>query len=428
MSNFVQFIFACALWGILPCVAYAAAPSLTLEEAVRRAVARDPQLQAEQDGVTAAKARVRQADVRPNPEIGVDVENFAGTGGQRSFAGAEVTLGLTQKIELGGKRETRVSVAERRVDVARLARAELERDIVVQTAAIYAAAAAAVRTQAALKDHIQDLERIVGMLKRRATSGAAPLADATRAEIDLARARADLDAARAEAETTKGRLALITGIALDGLVLPASVPADEGRTASYEVLEAGLAQHPRLARLTAAQRERTAQLAAETATAAPDVTVGVGVRRREGEDDTGFVVSAAMPLQVFDRNEGNIDAAKAELARSNAELDSGRRTLALEFQAAFADANAACDRTQRLSRDIVPAAGRILAETESGFSKGRSNALVLLDAVKAKASAQIDAAQAGVQCARARVNLMTLTGLQPATGKPAVWLSAQGDE
>ena len=326
MSNFIQFIFACAVWVVLSSVAYAAAPVLTLEEAVRRAVARDPQLQAEQDGVTAAKARVRQADVRPNPEIGVDVENFAGTGGQRSFSGAEVTLGLSQRLELGGKRETRVGVAERRVDVASLVRVELERDIVVQAAATYAAAMAAVRTQAALKDHIQDLERIVGMLKRRAAAGAAPMADATRAEIDLARARADLDAARAEAEAAKGRLVLITGIPSDGLMLPASVPVEEGKTAAYDVLEAGLARHPRLARLSALQRERAAQLAAETAAATPDVTVGLGVRRREGEDDTGFVVSAAMPLQVFDRNDGNIDAAKAELARSNAELDAGRQS------------------------------------------------------------------------------------------------------
>lgn len=427
MPNIVKTTFALAIFVGVSGGAVAA-PAMTLEEAVRRALAHDPQVQAEQQGVTAASARVRQAGVRPNPELGIDVENFAGTGGQRSFAGAEVTVGLSQKIELGGKREARVAAAERSVDAARLAQAELKRDIVAQAAALYAAAAAAARTQTALTSHIQDLERIVTLLKRRAAAGAAPLADATRAEIDLARARADLDAAKAEAAAAAGRLALVTGVPVSGLVLPAALPADEEKTAAYDALEAGLARHPRLARLAALQRERAAQVAIETASATPDVTVGVGVRRREGEDDTGFVVSAAMPLQVFDQNTGNIDAARAELARSTAELDVGRRKLALEFQTAFADANAACDRTQRLSRDIVPAAGRVLAETESGFAKGRMSALALLDAVKAKASAQIDAAQASVQCTRSRVALLTLTGLQPDTGKPAVWLDALGSE
>lgn len=428
MPNFVKISLLAALCASAIGMANAAAPEMTLEEAVARALAQDPQLQAEQEGVSAAQARVRQAGGRPNPEIGLEVENILGTGGQRSLAGAEVTLGVTQKIELGGKRAARVSAAERNVDIAALTRAELERDVIVQAASIYAGAASASRTQAALKVQISDLERIVGLLKRRAVAGAAPMADATRAEIDLLRARADLDAAKAEAIAATGRLALVTGVSPGDLVLPTAAPADSGKVASYDTLEAGLARHPRLARLAAIQRERAAQVSVETANAAPDLTVGLGVRRREGEDDTGFVVSAAMPLQVFDRNDGNIDAAKAELARGTAELDAGRRKLALEFQSAYADVTAACDRTQRLSRDIVPAAGRVLAEAENGFVKGRMNALVLLDAVKAKASAQIDAAQAGVQCARSRVTLLTLTGLQPATGKPAAWLQSLGGE
>ena len=429
MSNSIAAACALAIFIGLPGPAHAAGtPPMSLEEAVRRALAHDPQLQAEHESVRAAQARVRQAGVRPNPEIGLDVENFAGTGGQRSFSGAELTLGVTQKLELGGKREARVGVAERSVEVAALTRVELQRDIVAQAAAIYAEAVSASRTHAALKDQIGDLERIVGLLKRRAAAGAAPLADATRAEIDLARSRSELEAAKAQTEAARGRLALIVGIGADRLVLPASMPAEDTGTASYAVLETGLTRHPRLARFTAIQRERAAQLAAETTLATPDLTVGVGVRRREGEGDTGLVVSAAIPLQIFDQNAGNIDASKAELARSNADLDSARRKLALEFQTAYADGNAACDRTLRLARDIVPAARRVLAETETGFSKGRMSALALLDAVKAKASAQIDAAQAGVQCARARVTLLTLTGLHPATGKPADWLQSLGGE
>lgn len=429
MLNSISAAFALAIALSLPGPALSAVSEpMSLDEAVRRAVARDPQLQAEQEGVRAAQARVRQAGVRPNPEIGLDVENFAGTGGQRSFSGAELTLGVTQKVELGGKREARIGVAERSVEVAAMTRAELLRDVVTQTAATYAEAASASRTHDSLRDQIDDLERIVGLLKRRAAAGAAPLADATRAEIDLVRARSELAAAKAQTDAARGRLALLVGIAADSLVLPASMPAEDTGTASYAVLEAGLTRHPRLARLTAIQRERAAQLAAETTLSTPDLTVGVGVRRREGEGDTGFVVSAAMPLQIFDQNAGNIDAAKSELARSSAELDSARRKLALEFQTAYADGNAACDRANRLVQDIVPATRRVLAETETGFSKGRMTALALLDAVKAKASAQIDASQGGIQCARARVTLLTLTGLNPATGKPADWFQSLGGE
>lgn len=406
--------------------ANAAQPALSLDEAIRRALVLDPQLKAEAEAINAARARVRQSGVRPNPELSAELENFAGTGGQRGLAGAELTVGLTQKLETGGKRNARITAAERAVDVASLLQAELRREVAAQTAAIYAEAASASKIEPALRDQIQDLNRIVGLLTRRAVAGAAPMADATRAQIDLARANADLAAAEATARAARERLALATGLRADSLGTTTLEGLGSGNVLAFERLESGLARHPRLDRLTAIQRERAAQLALETAQAAPDVTVGLGVRRREGEDDTGFVVSAAMPLQVFDANEGNIDAAKAELARSSADLDAARRKLAHELQTAVADYTANCDRARRLSNDVSPAARRVLAEVESGFAKGRMSALALLDAVTAKASAQVDGAAASAQCVKASVNLMALTGLHPASGKPATWLNALG--
>jgi hypothetical protein len=52
----------------------------------------------------AAEARARQAGASPNPELSLDVENFAGTGVFQGFRSTETTLAVSQRIELGGKR------------------------------------------------------------------------------------------------------------------------------------------------------------------------------------------------------------------------------------------------------------------------------------------------------------------------------------
>ena len=51
------------------------------------------------------------ASLPPNPEVGVEVENFAGSGALRGFQSAEITIHLSQLIELAGKRQKRTRVA-----------------------------------------------------------------------------------------------------------------------------------------------------------------------------------------------------------------------------------------------------------------------------------------------------------------------------
>jgi cobalt-zinc-cadmium efflux system outer membrane protein len=82
-------------------------------EIVRRALAANGELAAARLEIERARARLRQAGLRPNPTI--DVEQTAGrfTG---SMGESETSVGIAIPIELGGKRRRRIE----------LARAELE--------------------------------------------------------------------------------------------------------------------------------------------------------------------------------------------------------------------------------------------------------------------------------------------------------------
>lgn len=78
--------------------------NLTLETAINRAEANNPQLLATQRSIDVAKTGVAVAGVRPNPRLSIDIP----------FGQAETkrTIGIEQLIELGGKRGARLALAD----------------------------------------------------------------------------------------------------------------------------------------------------------------------------------------------------------------------------------------------------------------------------------------------------------------------------
>jgi outer membrane protein, heavy metal efflux system len=91
---------------------------LRLEEVLRRALLQNPELSATAFEVRAADARAIQAGLLPNPEVELELEEFAGTEELRGVQGAESTFQLSQLIELGGKRAGRLRAAGLQRDLA----------------------------------------------------------------------------------------------------------------------------------------------------------------------------------------------------------------------------------------------------------------------------------------------------------------------
>ena len=85
----------------------ASAEPVSLDEAVRRAIAASPAIQAQEAGIRSARAGRSQADIRPNPVLLVEAENIAGTGAYDVYRQAETTVTYAQTIERGGKRDAR---------------------------------------------------------------------------------------------------------------------------------------------------------------------------------------------------------------------------------------------------------------------------------------------------------------------------------
>lgn len=360
--------------------------ALTMESAIERALQSDPGIRAATAGVDAARGGMRQARVRPNPELSAEVENFNGQGDLRGFSGAETTFSLSQEIELGGRRSARIRLADRELHGAELDQVlrglDLARD--VQTA--YFEALAAQELVVISQERVATAEALNSSVARRVAAARDPLMAGARAEAGLSEARIALTRAQAEAATARARLASYFG-GDDGFGL---IPADFAlpRARDHEHAAPG-DTNPDIARLAAERDRLGAALSVERSLSWQNPALSFGYRRFEDRNGEGALVAGvSIPLGVFDRNQGSIARARAEQRRADLELEAGRRTLSREYAAlerAIATDAAAVQSTEE---DVIPQAERALSLAQEGYNRGAFSYLDVLEAQRSLSDAR----------------------------------------
>ncbi|WP_433950211.1 TolC family protein [Brevundimonas bullata] len=140
---------ACAVWDVGP---VRADPAPAYEILLER-IGRNAPAQVEADALLeAAEARLRQAGVRANPELALRADGVLGGKPYAGWGEAEISLDLTQNLELGGRRGARADVARAAVGVSALRREQAGIDTVARLALTYAEAEAAERRFALAED------------------------------------------------------------------------------------------------------------------------------------------------------------------------------------------------------------------------------------------------------------------------------------
>ena len=360
---------------------------LTLEDALSRsgvtgevdAISANPRMVGPRAEADAARSLVRQARLRPNPEVSFEVENIAGSGAFSGLRATEYTLAVGQRLELGNKRGARVEAARAQAQLANL-RADLsdvELGYLVRERYV-AAAAAASRVELArdVVERNEELARIAGLLVE---VGREPPLRALRAEAALAEARAELQASQAASLAARTALASLWGVQDVPPVVPADFPDIRPPGVA---LAAARGLQLRVAR--AESRAAAADIDRERSLRVPDPVVSAGVRRFEESNDSAFLVGVSIPLPFSNRNQGNIAAAEARLRAANA-----REAVALaDFEQSVTRARAqylaAEARVETLSRTSLPQAEEALRLVRIGYRNGRFPLIEVLSAAEAR--------------------------------------------
>lgn len=368
-----------------------AEPAPSFAELLRQTQATSPQAAEAQATVEQAEALARQARTRVNPEVSIEVENFAGGQPYRALDQAEVTVSVGQRFELGRKRSARIAVASAEVEVARRQAARSGADFKFELATAYAAAEAAERRLILAQETVSFAEEDARAATAFAEAGREPDVRRFQANAALQAARAAVDEARAARSAAFANLSAVAGldtpitsISISLLDQSAPIFADASATPGAATLRAAEAERD------AAQRRVEVQRTLRT----PDVTISVGVRRFQEYDTGAFVAGASVSLPLFDQNRGNIEAAQAEVRVSDARVRSARLQ-AEAVSRTSTERQRAADARLAASREGVRAAEETYRLTRIGYEAGKLSLTDLLNARRALTEARgqtIDAA------------------------------------
>ena len=141
------------------------------------------------------------------------------------------------------------------------------------------------------------------------------------------------------------------------------------------------------------------------------MTLGAGARHFAGTDESALLFSVSIPISIFDRNQGNIDAASRRVVQADLDAQQTRVELARELQQAHQTYDSRCREAERLGQSIVPASVKTSTAIREGYLAGRFGVLDLLDALQTNADSRSQETGAILACRNALASIEILTGL-----------------
>ncbi|MDF3128682.1 TolC family protein [Kiritimatiellaeota bacterium B1221] len=397
------------LWVTLFAQETGAPPGLTFDEALARVLKADPRLSLMQARLEEARGVAEQAGLAPNPALETEVENIFGTGPFEGMDAAETTLTYVQELETAGKRRLRTAVAENDLAALEVGLETLQLRMVSETRTAF--------DRVVLAQRRNDLRQREQELARQSLQETELLLEAASVSaVEVARARLALRE-RDFAVRQSGREVLSARKALANLWGESDLSTFQlvGRIDLMEPpdpdrVEMRMGNHPGLRQLDAGRKLRAAELDLEEARAIPNVEVFAGIKHtREDDGDTAFLVGLGLPLPLFNRNQGNIRAARARVNALEWERDTLRRELLLEIRGVWRELSSAFDDARELRELLLPAAEDTFAQTQAGYREGRYPLLNVLESRQALYDIQEAELEALERYIRARATLERLT-------------------
>jgi cobalt-zinc-cadmium efflux system outer membrane protein len=403
---------------------------LTLAQAIEAARLANPDLRAAEALAAAALARVRQAGAIPNPVLSYGREQTSGAG----LTSAQNILAVEQRLELGGQRSARQAAAVAR-HAAAMARLTARRDqLDLETIRAYAHAVAAERRERLADQVVLAFSEAARVSEQRLAAGDVSGYAHRRIRLEAARyatLRAEAHLARRAALSTLA--ALVSGdldaiprmeflltdtlpharvaagvepaggtfnVAPDSLIRFALRTRQDLRALELEIVAAGAD-----ARLTAASRIPV-----------PALSVGFKNEQLPGTpgQSNGFTAGISLPLPLWDRREGALAAATAEIARRSAEADSFRRRVVREVIEAFDALAAVVAELDVLAPQLGPESERAIRAVRVAYDEGEVTLTEWLDAVRAYQEAEASFVTLRANAMIRRAALARAAGAAPA--------------
>jgi cobalt-zinc-cadmium efflux system outer membrane protein len=357
---------------------------LTLADAVNLFLQQNLEIVAARYEIETADAEKLTAKIRPNPEFSTDFEDLPLDFSGPFFNEQEISYGLSQTIELGGKRRKRINAANANAELARanfqVTMWQLTNDLKRKFYAVVLAS----DLQKLAEENQKTFEQILGHTSEQYKQGEISGLDFRRIEVEKLKFDTDVANSRRDYELALRDFRLVLGGDYQSMDVSAAGTLDYKAYdfALAELRDKALASRPdlRAARVSELAADSTIQL--QDAQRIPDVTVGVGIKRILIDNTYSFGFGVALP--VFDRNQG--ERVKALIQKKKAQNDQKVLTnlVQSDVEKALASFESQKNRVELYRTGVLTKVEEIQNLTDFSFKAGEGTVLDLLDAIRTR--------------------------------------------
>ena len=311
---FLKLIF---LLTIFPTFAIAQNNSSTLSvnQLVEKALANNGELIAFRLDIERAKARLKQAGLRPNPSI--DLQHT--TGKLTNTKGESITsIGVSLPIELGGKRQRRIDLAQAEINFTEMVIADKERRLANEVRAVYSEVLAAMR-ELEITQNLTDLDiKTSQIVEVRVKEGDAAPLEMNLLKVELERLKSRRILVEGRLQTATLRLKSTVGLSIDEPIVfeqELIKPVANRIPNLADLVQLALQTRPDLKAIRLEEEVAKAGLRLAKTQVIPDLTLSTTYSHQNSSfDDTPvgaifdkdklFTFGASINLPIFNRNQG----------------------------------------------------------------------------------------------------------------------------
>jgi cobalt-zinc-cadmium efflux system outer membrane protein len=352
--------------------------TVTLEQVLQLLEERSPRTAAERAAVAVAAADRITATTLPNPTVSYGGSHLVS--GLSTGAVTQHQVLVEQPLLLFHQRQARLDAADANVKVeeARAAESLAQRRLLVrQTFAALLSRQEQLRIQ---QESLANLERVAGLVRARAAAGDRSQYEVLRIDTESASLRVQTMNAATDVEDVSGQLAAVLGLPgwsprAVGSLDPGETPTDVG-----VLWQAAERRRPSLVTLRQQQAAARGGLFLARRERLPIPAVSGGTQTTRDVNGVSALVGFSIPLSLFDRNQGAVAKAVAQIGAANLMTEAAGGEARAEIERAAIVLQKRKEALRAYDGAVGERVPTLRRMAEDAYREGSADILELLDA------------------------------------------------
>jgi cobalt-zinc-cadmium efflux system outer membrane protein len=368
--------------------------ALTWQQVKDRFESANPSLQAGQIGIDESRAVEITAHLRPNPNLGLTVDqiNPFNGGPPHSAAGSLLTVAAVNYLhERQHKRELRLESAQKATEIAVSGQADLQRTLLFSLRMAFVQTLQQKSILDLAKENLAYYDQFLDVNRERYKAGAIAQVDLDRLELQRVQYESDLQIAEESLETAKILLLMLLNDRTPVDQFDVRGPFDFSRQIAplNEVRQAALDARPDLrATLQSVDKAKTDHRLA-LANGSTDPTFGFDAGRNPPIDQY-IGLSVNIPLRIFDRNQGEKKRTELEIERNEKLLEATRAQVFSDVDSAYSTVTSTVTLLRPYKDHYLQKASRVRDTIAFSYQHGAASLLDFLIAQADYRSVQVN--------------------------------------